>query len=58
MDASNRGKLMLALADLMDRDKDQLAALDTLDNGKPLAVAMEDVVGSIDCIRCYSGFQS
>ena len=27
----------------MERDKDQLAGLDTLDNGKPLSTAVEDV---------------
>ena len=34
MDASFRGKLMFKLADLMERDADYIARLDTLDNGK------------------------
>lgn len=56
MDASKRGQLMNRLADLMDRDKDVLASLDTWDNGKPLASATEDVEGSVDCIRYYAGW--
>lgn len=37
MDASKRGLLMLKLADLMEKEADYLAQLDTLDNGKPLS---------------------
>ena len=36
MDASGRGRLLAKMADLMERDKDDLAKLETLDNGKPL----------------------
>ncbi len=35
MDARDRGKLMLKLADLIEENLDELAALETLDNGKP-----------------------
>ena len=67
MDASNRGgfflfffsnlssplpgRLLNHLADLMERDKDQLAGLDTLDNGKPLSAAVEDVEQSISTFQ-------
>ena len=34
MDASKRGVLMHKLADLMVRDRDYIAALDTIDNGE------------------------
>ena len=36
MDASVRGKLMFKLADLMETNADDIARLDTLDNGKVL----------------------
>ncbi|KHJ87607.1 aldehyde dehydrogenase family protein, partial [Oesophagostomum dentatum] len=39
MDASERGKLMYKLADLMERDRVVLASLEALDNGKPYGVA-------------------
>ena len=34
-----RQRIMLTLADLIDRDSDELAELEAVDNGKPLAVA-------------------
>ena len=36
MDASMRGKLIIKLADFMERDKEYIAQLDTVDNGKTL----------------------
>ncbi len=57
MDASNRGNLLRKLADLMERDKDYLASLETLDNGKPRHIAFAgDLVLAINCYRYYSGW--
>src|SRR5262245_55928722 len=36
MDARDRGKLMHKLADLIEEEADELAALESLDNGKPI----------------------
>ena len=36
MDARDRGRLLNRLADLVERNLDELAALETLDNGKPI----------------------
>src|SRR3954470_11117158 len=36
MSAAERGRLLLKLADLMEANQDELAALESLDNGKPL----------------------
>src|SRR5690606_5866053 len=36
MDARDRGKLLNRLADLIEQNLDELAALETLDNGKPI----------------------
>lgn len=48
---------MAKLADLMERDKETLAALESLDNGKTFTWAMRaDVAHSIQCIRYYSGW--
>ena len=38
MDARSRGMLLLRLADLIERDREYLASLETLDNGKPFQV--------------------
>jgi len=48
---------MAKLSALMERDADELAALEALDNGKTFSWARNaDVAGSIDCIRYYAGW--
>ncbi|XP_074652030.1 aldehyde dehydrogenase, mitochondrial-like [Tubulanus polymorphus] len=57
MDAADRGRLLHKLADLMERDLEHLAALETLDNGKPYAVAKAaDLQLSIQVYRYYAGW--
>ncbi|MEZ6136475.1 MAG: aldehyde dehydrogenase family protein [Pirellulaceae bacterium] len=57
MDARDRGRAMLRLADLMEEEIDELAALESLDNGKPISDARAaDLPLAIDCIRYYAGF--
>ena len=57
MDARDRGKLMYKLADLMEANIDELASLETLDNGKPLKESREgDLPFAIDTIRYYAGW--
>src|SRR5437016_14212960 len=36
MSARERGRILYKLADLIEQHKDELAALETLDNGKPI----------------------
>lgn len=56
MDASKRGKLLMKLADLMERDALYLGSLETLDCGKPFDKAYDEVAFSADCIRYYAGW--
>ena len=57
MDARDRGRLMYKLADLIEEDIDELALLETLDNGKPIRESKYgDVPLTIDCLRYYAGF--
>ena len=57
MDARDRGRLMNKLADLIEEEADELAALESLDNGKPIRDARNaDVVLTIDCLRYYAGY--
>lgn len=57
MDARDRGRLMLRLADLMEQHADELAAIETLDNGKPIRDSRgADIPLAIDCIRYYAGW--
>ena len=57
MDARDRGHLLLKLADLLEEILDELAALETLDNGKPVKDSRAaDLPLAIDCIRYYAGW--
>jgi aldehyde dehydrogenase (NAD+) len=57
MDARDRGILMNRLADLIEEEVDELAALETLDNGKPIRDSRAaDIPLVIDCLRYYAGW--
>ena len=55
--ASDRGKLLNRLADLIEKHADELAELESLDNGKPVSVAKAaDLPLAIACYRYYAGW--
>ena len=57
MRASERGRLLHRLADLIESNTDQLAMLESLDNGKPVSVAKAvDVVKTVACYRYFAGW--
>jgi aldehyde dehydrogenase (NAD+) len=57
MNASDRGRLMHRLADLVEKHADEIAALEALDNGKPLSVARAaDLRLVVQCYRYYAGW--
>lgn len=57
LDARERGRLMNRLADLIEEEADELAALESLDNGKPIRDSRAaDLPLTIDCLRYYAGF--
>ena len=57
MDARDRGRLLNRLADLIEEEADDLAAIETLDNGKPIRDARTaDIPLVIDCLRYYAGW--
>ena len=57
MSASERGKLLNRLADLVEKHADDLAKLEALDNGKPYKVARAaDLALTIACYRYYAGW--
>ncbi|KZP26108.1 aldehyde dehydrogenase [Athelia psychrophila] len=56
-EGEKRGILMNKLANLLERDIDQVAALEALDNGKPFRWAKSaDVSGAIGTLRYYAGW--
>src|ERR1700741_1261242 len=57
MSASQRGVLMNRLADLIEKNKEELAQLESLDNGKPYHVALAaDLPLTTACYRYYAGW--
>ncbi len=55
--ASERGKFLYRLADLIEKHADELARLESLDNGKPTSVALAvDVAKAIGCYRYFGGW--
>jgi aldehyde dehydrogenase (NAD+) len=57
MSASDRGRLINKLADLIEEHADELAQMESLDNGKPYHVAKAaDLPLTIACYRYYAGW--
>ncbi len=57
MSASRRGELLYKLADLIEEHADELARLETLDNGKPLSESLNiDLRAVIACYRYFAGW--
>eukprot|EP00794_Sanderia_malayensis_P009842 gene9842-10852_t len=57
MDPSDRGILLNRLADLIERDREYLASLESLDNGKPYSESFNaDVPMAIKCLRYMAGW--
>ncbi|KAI0773836.1 NAD-aldehyde dehydrogenase [Fomes fomentarius] len=52
-----RARLINKLADLIERDAQELAELESLNNGKPVKVARDfDIGDSVQCLRYYAGW--
>jgi len=56
LDASHRGKLIHKFCDLLERDLEYLASLETVDNGKTYADSEGDIQGAIGVMRYYAGW--
>jgi len=57
MTGSERGRLLWKLADLVERHLDEFAELESIDNGKPYAVAkVADVPLTVDMFRYMAGW--
>jgi aldehyde dehydrogenase (NAD+) len=57
MTASERGRLLYKLADLIEQNREELSALESLDNGKPYRDSYNaDLPLTIKCYRYYAGW--
>ncbi len=56
MSATNRGRILMKAVAILRERNDELARLDTLDTGKPVAeTTVEDIVTGADVIEFYAG---
>lgn len=51
-----RRRLLLKFADILEKNANEVAALETLDNGKPYTDAKEDIKFCLETIRYYAGW--
>jgi acyl-CoA reductase-like NAD-dependent aldehyde dehydrogenase len=59
MTSSQRGRLLWKLADLIEQNSEELALLETLDNGKPIRYSRSiDVPQAADHFRYFAGWAS
>ena len=59
MNPHERARLLFKIADLLDKYADEIALLESLDNGKPLAQArMIDARGAGNVFRYFAGWPS
>ena len=57
MSPSDRGRLLWKLADLLEQNLEELAEIESFDNGKPFAVArVADVPLAVDMFRYMAGW--
>src|SRR5699024_1541824 len=57
MEAAERSHLIYKFADLLEENREELAQLESLDNGKPYQIALEDDVdGTVQHFRYYAGW--
>jgi phenylacetaldehyde dehydrogenase len=55
--ATSRARLMWALADVLEANKDEFATIEVLDNGKPMWEAQAvDIALTIELLRYYAGW--
>ena len=56
MDAADRGRLLLRLADLVEAQAQELALLESLNAGKTIADSLGDMQGVANTLRYYGGW--
>jgi aldehyde dehydrogenase (NAD+) len=55
-DAADRGRLLYKLADLVEKEAEELAALESLNCGKTITDARGDLQGVVNTLRYYAGW--
>mmetsp|Transcript_17901 Transcript_17901/g.20455 ORF Transcript_17901/g.20455 Transcript_17901/m.20455 type:complete len:489 (-) Transcript_17901:228-1694(-) len=55
-DGRYRRDLMLKLVELVEANREELASLETLDNGKPYSQSLMDITSVVECFKYYAGW--
>ncbi|MBU2668900.1 aldehyde dehydrogenase family protein [Actinoplanes bogorensis] len=53
---ADRQAMLWKLADLLEQNAEEMALIESLDNGKPLGDARGDVAEAVACLRYYAGW--
>ncbi|KAJ6104830.1 hypothetical protein N7523_011150 [Penicillium sp. IBT 18751x] len=53
---SDRGRMLVKLADLFEAHLQTLSAIEALDNGKTVSIAQVDITNAAGCLRYYGGW--
>lgn len=56
VDTHRRAAILARIADLIERDAEMLAWVDVLDQGKPYAHALGEMVAAANCFRYFAGW--
>src|SRR5262245_3657128 len=56
MDAAERGRLIFKLADLIEKQAEELAVLEAFNSGKTITDARGDLQGVVNTLRYYAGW--
>jgi len=56
MAPAERGRVLMRMADIIERDIVQIASLEVVDNGKPFTAAVGDISVGVACLRYYGGY--
>ncbi len=56
MDAADRGRLMFKLADLIEKNAEELAQLESINCGKTIRDSRGDMGGAVNTLRYYAGW--
>lgn len=54
LDTQSRSDILLKIADKIEENLDEIATLESMDNGKPLREAQADVDDAVHCFRYYA----
>ena len=55
MSALERANMLFKIADIIDKNAEELSELETLNGGKPLREAQYDIADTANCFRYYAG---